>query len=145
MSVMPNAWALAASVGAALQFGIFGLWMNSYFGGAVAAAAGALVMGSVARLEDAAKQRRWAAVCALGVILLFASRPFEALLWSGVALGFTEFRLRRKSRETPVRFYARVLPSFVAVFLIGAGALAWYNWRVTCSPLTPPYLEYQQI
>ena len=145
ISVMPNAWALAASIGAALQFGIFGLWMNSYFGGAVAAAAGALVMGSVARLEDTAKQRRWAALCGFGVILLFASRPFEALLWSGVAFGFAEFRLRRNARETAVRFYARVLPSFLAVFLIGAGALAWYNWRVTGSPLTPPYLEYQQI
>ena len=143
--VMPKAWALAASIGAALQFGIFGIWMNSYFGGAVAATAGALVMGSVARMKDAGKQQSSAAICGLGVILLFASRPLEALLWSGVALGFAEFRFRRKARETPVIFYARALPSFLAVFLIGAVALAWYNWRVTGNWLTPPYFEYQQI
>src|SRR5947209_1571225 len=57
MFVMPNRWALAASIGAALQFGIFGIWMNSYFGGAVAATAGALVMGSIVRMEDRKKQR----------------------------------------------------------------------------------------
>src|SRR3954464_6078362 len=31
--VIPPAWALAGALGAGLQFGIFGIWMNSYFGG----------------------------------------------------------------------------------------------------------------
>lgn len=145
MFVMPNSWALAASIGAGLQFGIFGLWMNSYFGGAVAATAGALVMGSIARMKDKTKQRGSAALCAFAVILLFASRPFEAILWTGVALGVAEFRIRRGTREGSLRFYGRVLPAFLAVFLIGAGALAWYNWRITGNALNPPYLEYQRI
>ncbi len=145
MFVMPNAWALAATIGAGLQFGIFGLWMNSYFGGAVAATAGALAMGALLRMRERAKQRSSAALCAFAVILLFASRPFEALLWSGVAMGMAEFVVRRRAGERVTAFYLRVLPSFAAVFLIGAGALAWYNWRITGNALNPPYLEYQRV
>src|SRR6185312_9080426 len=36
--VLPPGWALFGAFAAALQFGIFGIWMNSYFGGAVSAA-----------------------------------------------------------------------------------------------------------
>jgi hypothetical protein len=148
--VMPNAWALAASMGAGLQFGIFGLWMNSYFGGAVAATAGALIMGALARMPERRKQRSSAALCAFGVVILFASRPFEAIIWSVVSLAFLEFHLRKRLAadgvpESRFRLYSRLLPSFLVVFLAGASALAWYNWRITGDPLNPPYLEYQRI
>jgi hypothetical protein len=145
MFVMPNVWALAATVGAGLQFGIFGIWMNSYFGGAVAATAGALVMGSLARMRRERLQRTSAALCAFGIIILFASRPFEAILWSGVAVAFVDLQLRRTPAVSRSRIFRRLLPPFMAVFLAGAVALAWYNWRVTGDPLRPPYLEYQSI
>src|SRR5206468_11950907 len=73
--ILPSVWALFGAVIAAMQFGIFGIWMNSYFGGAVAATAGALVLGSLTRMKDPAKLRSSAMLCALGVILLFATRP----------------------------------------------------------------------
>jgi hypothetical protein len=145
MLVMPNVWALAATLGAGLQFGIFGIWMNSYFGGAVAATGGALVMGSLARMRDERLQRRSAALCAFGVIILFASRPLEAILWSGVAVAFVDIRLRRTLAGGRSQIFRRLLPPFMAVFLTGAVALAWYNWRITSNPLRPPYLEYQSI
>ncbi|MES1258937.1 MAG: hypothetical protein ABUS51_10920, partial [Acidobacteriota bacterium] len=83
--VVPPAWALTGALGAALQTGIFGLWMNSYFGGAVAAAAGALVLGSLARMKRTGRAASSGALCALGIVLLFASRPVEGVIWSGVA------------------------------------------------------------
>jgi hypothetical protein len=148
--VMPVHWAFWGTFCAGLQFGIFGLWMNSYFGGAPAAMAGALAVASLARMRHTNKQRTSAALCGLAIILTFASRPVEACLWFAIALAFAEIQIRRRPlrdhfRESAARFYSRLLPPFAAVFLCGAGMLAWYNWGVTGSPLDPPYLEYQSI
>lgn len=142
--VFPPSWALFGALIAALQFGIFGIWMNSYFGGAVSATAGALVFAALARLHDAVRWRGIGMLCAFAIILLFATRPFEAILWSGVALGYAGWFLRK--RKCPIdTAAAKLLPSFALVFLAGAGALAYYNWRITGSALTPPYLAYQRI
>jgi hypothetical protein len=138
--VMPPSWALFGAFAAALQFGIFGLWMNSYFGGAAAATAGALVLGSIVRIRIPGKTRSSAALCAFGIILLFASRPFEALLWSLIAL--VSLFSPRESIRPKLR---HVIPPFALVFLAGAAALAYYNWRITGDPANPPYLAYQHI
>ena len=92
--ILPARWALFGAFAAALQFGIFGLWMNSYFGGAVAASAGALVSGSLARIQIPGKARSSSALCALGIVLLMSSRPFEGILWSAVALVWLLLRVR---------------------------------------------------
>jgi hypothetical protein len=140
--ILPARWALFGAIAAALQFGIFGLWMNSYFGGAVAASAGALVLGSLARMQKPGNARSMSALCALGIVLLMASRPFEGILWAGVALAWILSRVLRK----PVRpRLAQILVPGSLVLLAGAGGLAYYNWRITGHPTYPPYLAYQRI
>ena len=146
--VLPSSWALFGGLMAALQFGIFGLWMNSYFGGAVAAGAGALVLGSLVRGRKNRKALSSGALCAFGIVLLFASRPFEGILWSLVTA--TVMLLPNSNPASVTRPGLRpFLPRFAAGFapVLGAGVilLAWYNWRITGNPADPPYLAYQRI
>lgn len=143
--IVPPVWALAGALIAAVQLGIFGLWMNSYFGGAVAATAGALIVTSLARIGRGHRVASSAALCAFGIILTFATRPFEALLWCGIAGAYALFYVARRSKWTFRRFGRQVLAPFLAVFVCGALLLAWYNMRVTGNPADPPYLAYQRI
>ncbi len=149
--ILPRHWALFGALVASLQFGIFGIWMNSYFGGAVSATAGALVFGSLASLNTGryALQNRilWerrAMICGLGIMLLFATRPVEGVIATVVAIVYTWSRLRKMNLPTGI-VLRRIAFPFTAVFVCGAAMLAWYNWRVTGNPAVPPYLAYRNI
>jgi hypothetical protein len=126
-------WALFGACLLAMQIGIYGFWMNSYFGGGAAATGSALVFGSLLRMRR--RPPSSGAVCAAGLLLLFASRPFEAILWTFAAIWFAILR------SAGLRTAA---PYFGAVFAAGAGALALYNARVTDNALTPPYKLYRE-
>ena len=74
--VLPPGWALFGALAAALQFGVFGLWMNSYFGGAVARQRGCDCTGFPgANAARGVRHSRRPRCARSGVILLFASRP----------------------------------------------------------------------
>ena len=50
-------WALAGGALAVIEFGPLSQWMNGYWGGAVAAAAGCLVFGALPRLRQGNRRR----------------------------------------------------------------------------------------
>lgn len=142
--VMPASWALFGAFIAALQFGIFGLWMNSYFGGALSATAGALIFGALASLKDLTHARRAALLCAFAILLLLATRPFEAIIWSVAAVVYSVWTLRKRRPGWSFTWRKIILP-FSVMFMAGVVALSFYNWRITGNPLDPPYLAYRRI
>jgi hypothetical protein len=71
-------WALAGGVLAVIEFGPLNQWMNSYWGGAAAAAAGCLVFGALPRLIERARPRD-AVLLSAGFGLHLLIRPYESI------------------------------------------------------------------
>jgi hypothetical protein len=131
-------WALFGSVLALLRIGVFSYWMNSYWGGAVAATGGALVLGAMPRLMRQVRART-ALVAGCGMAILANCRPFEGLVLSvivAVALLFWWFGRKHPPKWTLVK---RVAIPVLVVLVPTAVAMGYYNWRVFGSPATLPY------
>ena len=80
-------WALAGGILAVFEFGPLSQWMNSYWGGSFAAAAGCLVFGALPRLRVNPNVKN-AALLGLGFALHFLARPYESIFLAAAVLGF---------------------------------------------------------
>src|SRR3989442_12822131 len=77
---LPPQWALLGAVLVLLKIHLFGYWLESYWGGAVAAIGGALVVGALPRIIHHQRVRD-AILMGIGASLLANSRPFEGLIF----------------------------------------------------------------
>jgi hypothetical protein len=140
---MPPVYALLGTLAAIGQIGIFGHWMNSYWGGAVAAAGGSLVLGALPRLTGKPSMAASAAA-ALGMVLVVNSRPYEGSVMiaaAAVALWWRRARAGRPLRE--LASWLNVAP-FLVIGACGAALMGYYNYRVTGHPWKLPYMVYQE-
>jgi hypothetical protein len=142
---LPAPWAWLGGAFACVRFGIFSYWMNSYWGGAIAALGGALVLGALPRFRNGPKIRP-ALLLAFGLLLLANSRPLEGLLFSiplvlaAVIISIKRIRDGSATWETTAR---AVLPA-LGLLAVGAAWMLYYNWRGTGNPLVMPYqLNFQ--
>ncbi len=135
---LPPAWALLGGVLAVLQLGVLTYWINSYWGGSLPALGGALVLGSLPRLIRGAKplDALW---MALGLAILANTRPFEGVALSLPALVILSIGISAKKHLPAMVLLRRILPPIAVVLLATAVAMAYYNFRVTGSPLRMPY------
>jgi hypothetical protein len=137
----PPHWALLGAILVLVRIGIFSYWMNSYWGGAVAALGAALVLGALPRLKRDQRLRD-AVLLGIGVILLANSRPLEGFVLSipvAFTLVFWLYRLRKEKHLIPVR---RVVLPIAMCLLANLAFNLYYDWRVTGNPFAIPRAVY---
>jgi hypothetical protein len=125
-----------------LRTGVASYWMNSYWGGSVAAAGGALVLGALPRIMRAPGWRLALAMGA-GLAILANSRPVEGgFLGLAVAVVLFSWMLGKRGPSRRVAWRQIVLPlaAFLGLTAIGVG---YYFARVTGKPWIAPYVLYR--
>jgi hypothetical protein len=134
---LPPRWALLGAVLVILRVGLVSDWMNSYWGGAVAATGGALVIGALPRIRK--RLRLIDAVCmGLGAALLANSRPLEGTIFCiPVAIAIVAW-LFSKKRPPLAAALPRLLLPIALILAATVGFMAFYNWRITGSALLFP-------
>jgi hypothetical protein len=134
---LPPAWALFGGLLAVMRLGLFTYWMNSYFGGAVAALGGALMLGAVPRIMR--RQRVLDAVLlAVGVTILANSRPYEGLLVALPVAVWMCLWLIRDGRLFQHLTLTRVVVPIVLILSLSAAGTCYYYWRVTGNAFLMP-------
>ncbi len=134
---MPPSWALLGGMLAVFRLALFSYWVNGYYGGAVAAIGGALVLGALPRIVRKARARD-GLLMAAGIALLANTRPYEGLLLCApVACALAWWLAARP--HPPASVLARRAAAPVALLALTAACMAYYNDRVFGDPLTLPY------
>ena len=133
---VPPAWALFGATLAVFRFGIASYWVDGYYGGCLAALAGALILGSYPRLLRDPKVST-SFLFGLGVSVIGYTRPFEGLAVAvPAAVGIAIAMFRGKTQlwlSVPA----------TAVVLAGVLGLLAYSKAVTGDPLKTPYAVNQ--
>jgi hypothetical protein len=131
--------ALAGGLLAVFVCGPLTYWMNTYWGGSLAAAGGCLICGSLGRLRGQARQRdAW--LLGLGLAIDWLTRPFETLVLAAAAAVFLGAALRGRWRAL-----ARVGALATAAALPAVALTLLENRAVTGDWTTLPYVlsQYQ--
>lgn len=127
---LPPGWALLGGF-LAMPMAIVSYWMDSYWGGAMAALGGALVLGGYARVVR--RRQIWYAVAmGVGIAILANARPYEGLVF--VAPVAIALALSRPRWTAYVALAAVLIPAFAATL--------YYNGAVTGDAFQMPFTEY---
>jgi hypothetical protein len=135
---MPASWALLGGFLAVMRLAAFSYWANTYYGGALAALGGALVLGALPRIKK--RQRVGdALLMGLGIAILVNTRPYESLFFCfPIAAALLAWIFGRRAPKLPILIRRTIVPMTV-VLTLALAAMGYYFWRVTGSPFRIPY------
>jgi len=135
-------WALLGGLLAVAEFGPLNQWMNNYWGGAVPAAAGCLVFGSLPRLRETRGHTRYAILLGVGLGLHVLTRQYETIFLAASVLIYFLPELRNRDEA---RMLVRAVPAVAVAALAGIGITLIQNQQVTGSWMTLPAMlsQYQ--
>ena len=143
---LPPQWTLIAGGLSTILFFIRHYWFSSYWGGALAACGGALVVGGLGRLLQGRTQGKASGAgvsLSAGALILYITRPYEGGVLCLAALGILLFQFLKKRADRRAIWRAVILPN--AVMLLAAmPVIGWYNQRVTGRVTDLPYFEYSR-
>jgi hypothetical protein len=134
---LPSRWALLGGVLMLARIGIASYWINSYWGGAVPAIGGALVVGALPRIMHFARARD-ALLLAAGASILANSRPFEGLLLCAPVMAILFWWLCSAKSPSWRVTLPRVVVPFCGLMLLCGFFIGYDNLRLTGSPLLMP-------
>jgi hypothetical protein len=142
---MTPRWAVLGGILAVINpmLGIASYWAQSYWGGAVAASGGALLLGGVRRLMR--RPRAWdALLTGAGLAVLANSRPYEGLLFSLPTGAFLLTWMLSKRGPSKVGSVPRIIIPIIVVLILTTMAMGFYNLRATGSAVTFPYQVHEE-
>jgi hypothetical protein len=125
-----------------IRFGLFSLWVNSYWGGAFTALGGVLLLGGFKAVRSRPNLRSGALV-GLGVVILMTTRPYEGAAYAapfGAALIIRFIRSRGPERKS-------LIPAGLAaaaLVVAGFGLTFADNQATTGDWKLSPYFLYRQ-
>jgi hypothetical protein len=143
---LPPRWALFGGMLTATHPYIVGAWGHGYWGGALTAAAGALVYGALPRLAGP-RRRQNAVAFAIGLVLLAWTRPFEGFLIGTPACLWLAWQYRPGqpgSSQSKPRKAAELAIPIATICVAGAAMLLFYNFRLTGDALKFPYMIHEE-
>jgi len=133
---LPPSWALLGGMIPVMRFGVLSYWDNAYWGGALAATGGALVLGALPRITRHQRTRD-AVLMATGVAMLVNTRPYEGMmLCLVVGVMLAAWFVRNRPEPGPV--IRRVAVPMLLMLALAGSLSLYYSWRVTGNPLRLP-------
>ena len=135
-AIVPSQWAFVGGLIAIIKIAVLNYWTMSYWGGAVAAIGGCLVVGAAVRWV---KQPSWhyGITIAVGILIIGNTRPYEGLFFCAGALvagGTLVAKQHLRLRDLSGAAAAGTL-----LLLTGLGGMGYLNFRITGNPFLRPY------